>query len=309
MKRLTDPTHRVLAAGLAGAGVVLAIAVAALRLSPPLDNGVLPPLNPVEAPAVALHVDRAASLDRLFDGLGYAPLQGGRTDRVPALLLRTLPRGFDRDGDAQLRKQRFIRLLLPLVLRVNHTLERQRAMMEKLAGRSRRGEPLSPREAAWLEALATLYRTAPGDWRRLRRRIGPIPPSLAIAQAAAESGWGSSRFAREGNALFGQWKFTPGRSLTPARRGPGRTHSVEAFNRLIESVWGYARNLNTHAAYREWRGLRADGTLGSELLTAGLDSYSQQGAAYVALIRRIIAENGLARLDGLKLADRPPPGF
>ncbi len=309
MKRLTHPTHRVLAAGLAGSVAVLAIAVAALRLSPPLGNGVLPPLNPVEAPAVALYVDHAVSLDRLFDGLGYAPWRRGRAGRVPALLLRTLPRGFDQDGDAALRKQRFIRLLLPLVLRVNRTLERQRAMMETLAGRSRRGESLSFREASWLEALATLYRTAPGDWRRLRRRIAPIPPSLAIAQAAAESGWGSSRFAREGNALFGQWKFTPGRGLTPARRDQDQTHSIAAFNRLIESVWSYARNLNTHAAYRDWRGLRADGTLGSELLTAGLESYSQQGAAYVALIRRIIAENGLARLDGLKLAERPPPGF
>jgi Bax protein len=309
MKPLTDPTHRVLAAGLAGAGVVLAIAFVALRLSPPLENGILPPLNPVEKPAVALHVSHAVALDGLFEELDYAPLRSGPAGRVPALLLRVLPYGFDQEGDELLRKQRFIRVLLPIVLRVNRTLERQRAMLEKLARRSRRGEALSPREEHWLEVLATLYRTEPDNWQKLRRRIAPIPPSLAIAQAAAESGWGSSRFAREGNALFGQWSFTPGRGLKPARRGKGQTHSVMTFNRLIDSVWSYARNLNTHAAYRELRSLRAAGKLSGDQLAAGLESYSQQGAAYVALIRRIIAENGLGRLDGLKLAKRPPRGF
>jgi Bax protein len=309
MKYLTDPTHRALAAGGVYAVAVIAVAFAIVRLAPPLGTGALPPLGPTEAPAVTLDVDRAASLDALFDKIGYAPLRSGRAQEVPPLLLRVLPRGFGRDGGDALRKRRFIGVLLPIVLRVNRIIADQRALLERLERRSRRGGALSAREWRWLGVLAELYRTEPDNWPALRRRVAPIPPSLAIAQAAAESGWGSSRFASEGNALFGQWSVTPGRGLKPARRDAGKTHRVKAFNRLIDSVWDYVRNLNSNGAYRELRGLRSAGNASGQQLAAGLEPYSQQGPVYVALIRRIIAGNGLARLDRLKLARRPPPGF
>jgi len=309
MKILTDPTHRALAVGGMCAVGVIAAAVAIVIISPPLGTGTLPPLRPVEAPAAPLSVDHAVSLDRLFDSFGYAPLQNGRAKAVPLVLLRELPRGFDHIGKEELRKRRFIRALLPIVLKVNGTIEDQRIQVERLAQRSRQGRSLSPREWRWLGVLAELYRTEPDNWRVLRQRVAPIPPSLAIAQAAVESGWGSSRFAREGNALFGQWSFSPGRGLKPARRHPDKTHRVKAFNRLIDSVWDYARNLNAHDAYQELRRLRSSGKASGMRLAAGLKSYSQKGVAYVALIRRIIAENGLARLDGLMLAKQPPPGI
>jgi len=306
---LTDPTRRALAVGGVCAAAAVAVAAAVVHVSPPLGGGVLPALHPVEAPAAGLSVSGAASLDGLFETLAYAPLRDGRTGPVPALLLRTLPRGFDRDGEEALRKRRFVRALLPIVLRVNATIGNQRAMVEHLARRSRAGRPMSAREWRWLGVLAELYRTEPDNWPVLRRRVAPIPPSLAIAQAAAESGWGSSRFAREGNALFGQWTFNEARGLKPTRRDTDKRHHVRAFDRLIDSVWAYARNLNAHPAYRELRRLRAAGKTNGAQLAAALDSYSQKGQVYIALIRRIIAENDLARLDGLKLARKPPPGF
>lgn len=307
---LTDPTHRVLAMGGVCAAAVIAVAAAIVHVSPPLDGGALPPLHPVVAPAAGLSVGRAASLDGLFETLDYAPLREGQLHPVPALLLRTLPRGFERDGEEAIRKRRFVRVLLPIVLRVNATIENQRTMVEHLARRSRAGRPMTAREWRWLGVLAELYGTEPDNWPVLRRRVAPIPPSLAIAQAAVESGWGSSRFAREGNALFGQRTFgDEPRALKPARRDAKKTHRVRAFDRLIDSVWAYARNLNAHPAYRELRRLRAAGKAAGAQLAATLVTYSQKRAAYVALIRRIIAENGLARLDGTKLAPKPPPGF
>lgn len=309
MKYLTDPTHRVFARGAAGAVAVLAITFAVERLSPPLGTGALPPLTPVETPAAALHVAHARSLDRLFDSIGFAPLKTGHATPVPALLLRNLPRGFDEESDNALRKRRFIRVLLPIVLQVNRTIARQRALVGRLEQRSRNGAAFSARESRWLEALAKLYRTQPEDWKTLRLRVAPIPPSLAIAQAAAESGWGSSRFAREGNALFGQWTLGNKRGLKPKRRDEGKTHGIKTYNRLIDSVWDYARNLNTHRAYRRMRSLRAGGSTRGTQLAPELNAYSEKGAEYVALIHRIIAKNGLSRLDGLSLARTPPPGF
>jgi len=306
---LTDPTHRTLAGGAAGAIAIFAITFAIEWLSPPLGADAMPPLIPVEAPAVALQVDHARALDRLFDRIGFTPTKSARAAPVPPLLLRSLPRGFGEENDDTLRKRRFIRVLLPIVLRVNRIVARQRVVVERLAQRSRRGAALSAREWRWLGAVANFYRTQPNNWRVLFLRVAPIPPSLVIAQAAAESGWGTSRFAREGNALFGVWTMAADGGLKPRRRDEGKTHHIKTYDRLIDSVWDYARNLNTHRAYRDLRQRRAAGVASGVQLAAELDTYSEKGVKYVALIRQIMAENDLARLDGLSLARRPPPGF
>lgn len=136
----------------------------------------------------------------------------------------------------------------------------------------------------------------------LQERLQPVPASLALAQAALESAWGTSRFAREGNNLFGQWCFTPGCGLVPLARGSDADHEVTKFDSVYDSVVAYLLNLNTHSAYAELRALRsqliesdyADGNVATGVqLAAGLESYSAIGADYVTEIRRLIKRNQL----------------
>jgi Bax protein len=108
---------------------------------------------------------------------------------------------------------------------------------------------------------------------------------LAIAQAAAETGWGTSRFARKANALFGQWTYDATEGLKPKDADPGTRHAIKRYDRLLGSAWDYARNLNTNAAYRGLRQLRSKGRTSGTAL------------AYVTLLRRIIAQNHRAQLD------------
>jgi Bax protein len=228
---------------------------------------------------------------------------------VPRTMLRALPGWLDDGTEAERRKRLFLKAALPLVLRVNETIRAQRATLERLLRRRESGETLGGRERAWLARIAAHYRTDPGRPAELRARVRPIPPSLALAQAATESGWGSSRFAQAGNALFGQWTYSEDKGLEPEKREPGKTHRVKAYDRLIESVWDYARNLNTNRVYLGFREMRArlaaDGDRpAGPMLAATLSSYSQKGMEYVWLIQDVIRQNGLDALDGARLAPR-----
>ena len=146
------------------------------------------------------------------------------------------------------------------------------------------------------------------DIDELLRRVDVIPVSLAIAQAAEESGWGTSRFAQTGNALFGQWTVASDIGIVPEDREDGMTHKIKAFDNLAQSVAAYMRNLNTHRAYREFRqkrqGQRQWGeALDGHALASTLLRYSQRGDKYVKSIRTIMNANGLRELDGAHLAD------
>jgi Bax protein len=134
----------------------------------------------------------------------------------------------------------------------------------------------------------------------LLHRVDILPPSLVLAQAATESGWGTSRFAREGNNLFGQRTYRPGNGIVPANRPDGETHEVKRFGTLFESVRSYMRNLNTHLAYRELRDLRAQlrrsgRPLSGALLADGLNAYSTRSSDYITDVRAIIRANDLSR--------------
>ena len=136
----------------------------------------------------------------------------------------------------------------------------------------------------------------------LSRRVDIIPPSLAIAQAAIESGWGTSRFTTEGNALFGQWSEDKDDSMIPARRDAGRTYAIKRFSTLLGSIKAYMRNLNSHRAYRKFRAARAKSrAAGKEIagppLAKLLGSYSQRGPEYVRALTSIIEINQMASLD------------
>ena len=165
------------------------------------------------------------------------------------------------------------------------------------------GVHLKPSEERWLSDIAAIYRTEKGKPAILRRRVAPVPPSLAIAQAAAETGWGSSRFAIDGNALFGQWTFTEGEGLKPRDAASDSTHAVKSYDCLVGSVWDYTRNINSNAAYRALRDARARGERSGLALAGYLKRYSQRATDYIDLLRNIIRQNDLASLDEAKLVE------
>ena len=132
-----------------------------------------------------------------------------------------------------------------------------------------------------------------------------VPISIAIAQAAKETGWGTSRFALEGNALFGQWTWS-GEGIKPAAADNNTTHKVMKFKVLQASIKAYQRNLNTHSSYRDFRSARAqlrdDGKkLDSLILIAHLDKYAETGKKYVKILQQIIRQNKLTDFDDAKL--------
>jgi Bax protein len=250
------------------------------------------------------------ALSETFAGLDYdlASVVSGKAE-VPRLFLVSLPVDMEEIRQAEARKRLFFKAVLPLVLQVNEEIRADRRRLWDLRYSLRAGEKLDAVDRLWLMIAADRYRVSAGDLAALARRMDVIPPSLALAQAAVESGWGTSRFAREGNALFGQWTFSTSGDLVPLRRDPGKTHRVRAFDSLLDSVRVYMRNLNTHPSYQAFRQarskMRREGApLDGSLLAARLDHYAEQGEAYVATIRATIESNDLGRFDDARLRYR-----
>jgi len=220
---------------------------------------------------------------------------------VPRVLVSNIPQELATMQDANERKQVFIRMVLPLVLEVNARVEQDRAHLLTLRARTEAGHTLGPREQDWLNRIMRAYEVTDLDWDVLLRRVDTVPPSLAIAQAANESAWGTSRFAQEGNALFGQWVWSDN-GMIPQERGEDETHSVRRFATPLASVMAYVRNLNTHPFYQRFRELRdeireADEHRPGYLLAGTLDGYSTRRDAYVEELRQIIRVNHLQALN------------
>lgn len=205
-------------------------------------------------------------------------------------------------------KDAFFDYLLPVVQAQNEWIVGTRGFLERTRDRLQDGEALSRQALERLQALAPRYRVqldeppSVDNLETLLDRVDLIPPSLALAQAAAESGWGRSRFAREGNNLFGEWCFTSGCGLVPQRRISGATHEVAAFESVAGSIDSYFRNLNSHPAYKPMRDLRAQarreqgGFLGPDLVP-GLGLYSERGQDYLHELQLMIRANDLTELD------------
>ena len=198
------------------------------------------------------------------------------------------------------RKTAFFDYLRPLVAEANAGLAADRGRLLEIAG----AKTLGRSDRRWLERTAVRFELEYDPERpravvgALRRRLDVIPPSLVLAQAAKESGWGTSRFAREGNNLFGEWCFSEGCGIVPDRRAPGRTHEVRSFDSPRDAIDSYLMTLNTHRAYRELRSIRAQHRAQQEALSglqlaAGLSRYSERGQAYVDEIRSLIRFNEL----------------
>jgi Bax protein len=212
---------------------------------------------------------------------------------VPRIIIRRFPPDLRDEEAADARKLMFLQALLPIVLYKNQEIRRDRERLASVHAAQVRGE-LSAADGAWLERLYSRYRVDLGDIDELIERVDVIPPSLALAQAATESGWGTSRSAREDNALFGQYA------------DDGESYSIRSFDALLKSAQSYALNLNTHRAYRAMRAKRAEmrdagKPLDGYVLASTLDGYSELGQKYVRYVRRMIKENRLSTLDQARL--------
>ena len=226
----------------------------------------------------------------------------------PCIVCRSLP-DFEAIDDMDARKAAFFSFLDPYVEQVNREILRQRARLARVEERLGRG-PLDRRNERWLRETATAYGVgllddeapSPALIDRLRLRIDIIPESMALAQAALESGWGTSRFARQGNNLFGIWCYEPGCCIVPRHRPEGADYEVAAFRSPRDAFRAYSRNLNSNPAYESmWlirQQLRREGQVISGLLLAdGLYRYSQEQWGYVEKVKSVIRSNDLARLD------------
>lgn len=207
------------------------------------------------------------------------------------------------------RKKIFIQILLPLVLKANDDIIKTHARIQSYKSAYATHNTLSASQIAHVDALAKTYYVK-GDTAEklqgLERKVRPIPVALALAQGIIESGWGTSRFATEGNSLFGQWTYKKGAGLTPKNRDKGKTHMVSQFDTPYDSTVAYMKNLNRHRAYSKLRHIRYNAMknnipITGESLAMGLENYSQLRMEYVKKIQHIIRQNDLERYNTTSL--------
>ncbi len=272
----------------------------------PVTRAALPPLAPggrIVGPS------SAEQLQQVFEGLAFDLDEiRDRAATVPRLRVTALPGDLDRIADIDRRKNIFLRTALPLVLMASEEVRQDRVRIMEIRAKRVRGVALDPPEQRWLAAMAARYEVAQNDFESLLRRVDTGPASLALAQSIEESGWGTSRFAREGRALYGQRTWSARiAGLVPVRRADGKAFRVRSFASLLDSARAYLFNLNTHPAYADLRAerarLRAAGRpLSGMHLAAFLSRYAETGDAYIGHLRRLIRSNRLTALDDARLA-------
>ena len=219
--------------------------------------------------------------------------------------IRELP-DFASYADVKEKKSAFFNYLLPLVQFSNQLVRVDRERFKRV-----QSDPInlkSPEAKKITRRLNSRYRIVLERFpdlsflEELDKRIGQIPESLALAQAAKESGWGTSRFSKQANNLFGQWCFTKGCGIIPARRSKGMIHEIQKFDSVGEAIEAYVKNLNTHRAYTSLREKRysllkeGKSPSGSELAIT-LTEYSERGAIYGEEVASLIRYNKLEAYD------------
>ena len=243
----------------------------------------------------------AETASNLFEDLNY-DLKGVRAgQKVKPIYLTKLPKDLNSLGNTKKKRELFIQIILPLILDENDKIKEDRKKLFKILGKNFN----TVGERVWLKRRFKEYKIEDQDLSKLKMRMDIIPVSIAIAQAANESGWGTSRFALEGNALFGQWTWSK-KGISPKNQDPNKTHKVLQFQILKASVRAYKNNLNTHNAYKEFREVRAQlreekRPLNGLLLTQYLKNYASIGEKYVAILNDIIERNSLTDFDKANL--------
>ena len=243
----------------------------------------------------------ASTIDQLFKDTDYNLKDVRKNKLVKPVSLSLLPKEIKMIENVQKRKALFIQIILPLVIKENNNIRLDRKKLFSILNKSKNTRI----EKVWLLKKFKQYGVVNKDLSTLKVRMDEVPISIAIAQAAKETGWGTSRFALEGNALFGQWTWS-GEGIKPAGADDDSTHKVMKFKVLQASVKAYQRNLNTHNSYKEFRSARAElrdqgKKLDSMILSKYLDRYAETGKKYVKILQLIIKQNQLTDFDDAKL--------
>jgi len=244
----------------------------------------------------------ASTVKELFKDTEYDLNEIRKSKLVKPIKLSLLPEEIRKIESTKEKKKLFLEIILPLVLEENNRIKLDRIKLFRVLNKKNN----SNSEIKWLNSKFKQYGVVNKNLSTLKIRMDEIPVSLALAQAAKETGWGTSRFAIEGNALFGQWTFS-GEGIKPAGADSSDgSHKVMKFKVLKASVRAYQRNLNTHNSYREFRRARAlmrerDQKLNSLDLADYLDKYAATGVEYTKIIKKIIEQNSLQDFDKVKL--------
>ena len=243
----------------------------------------------------------AATIEELFKSTKYNLADVRKNKLVKPISLTLLPHEIKQIENIKRRKDLFIRIILPLVIKENNYIKKDRNKLFSILNKSKN----TKREKIWLNSKFKQYGVVNKDLSTLKVRMDEIPVSMAIAQAAKETGWGTSRFAQEGNALFGQWTWS-GEGIKPSGADNNSTHKVMKFKVLQASVKAYQRNLNTHSSYKGFRGARAElrdegKKLDGIALSKYLEKYAETGKEYVKILQQIIRQNNLIDFDDAKL--------
>tara|TARA_A100001015_G_scaffold191513_1_gene213356 strand:- start:690 stop:1784 length:1095 start_codon:yes stop_codon:yes gene_type:complete len=255
-------------------------------------------LNDQETDTVRLD---ASTIKQLYEDTDYKLEDIRKNKLVKPVALTLLPREIKMIENTKKRKEFFIQIVLPLILQENNNIRLDRKRLFSIINKNNNTDL----EKKWLQKKYKQYGIPSKDLSILKRRMDEIPVSLAIAQAAKETGWGTSRFAQEGNALFGQWTWS-GEGLKPEKAEKDEGHKVMKFNVLQASVRAYQRNINTHSSYKEFRLARAElrdfgKPLDSIILSKYLNEYAETGEQYVEILQKIINQNNLKDFDDAKL--------
>ncbi|WP_080986917.1 glucosaminidase domain-containing protein [Candidatus Pelagibacter communis] len=242
-----------------------------------------------------------SEIDSLFKEVNYNLKDVRDKKLVKPIDIGLLPNEIKNIGNTKKRKDMFIKIVLPLIVKENNKIRVDRKRLFTILNKNSNTDI----EKKWLEKKYKQYGVKQNDLSTLKIRMDEIPVSLAIAQAAKETGWGTSRFALKGNALFGQWTWS-GEGLKPKNADEGKDHKVMKFHSLQLSVRAYLRNLNTHSTYRDLRKARTElrnqnKPLDSLILSKYLDKYAETGSQYIEVLQKIIEQNNLKDFDEARL--------
>ena len=223
--------------------------------------------------------------------------------KVQPIYFTQFPKDLDEIQNVKLKKETFIKIVLPLVVAENEKILEDRFKLKKILS----GKSTTDEEKQWLRQKFLEYKVKKGNVEELTIKMDIIPASIALAQAAKESGWGTSRFALEGNAIFGQWTWN-GKGIAPLNRDKSKNHKILKFPILRASVKAYKNNLNTHKSYIKFRAMRQDlrkrnKKITGLLLTNTLDNYAETGSEYTKILEQIITQNRLMDFELVRLTN------
>ncbi|WP_456403756.1 glucosaminidase domain-containing protein [Hydrogenimonas sp.] len=223
--------------------------------------------------------------------------------------LTSFPADYYTIKDTKAQKERFVEILYPLILKEEEKIRQERAFVEAFFSHFTEDGIANAEAVSRLAKIAKKYRIKSlYDKAEYLKRIDTIPVSLVLAQAAIESNWGKSRFAREANNLFGEWTWGK-RGIVPKNRPEGKRYKIRIFDTLEASIASYMRNLNRHWAYAEFRDARLAAREGGLPFTGFmaavyLKRYSQMGEKYTHMVKRTIRKHRWNLLDMPKSAPR-----